>query len=315
MSAPIPLVLDTDPALGLVRDGRPSDVDDGFAIVEALHSERIELRGVTVTYGNAPVDAALEVARDLVRLEGADVRVVRGAARAMPQQDGEPARTEALEFLAAELEREPLSIAAIGPLTNLGTLLWHRPELARRIDRVVVVAGRSRGRRFYLGDAGPVRDFNFENDVRAARLLLSSGVPVVLAGFELSSQVVITPRDLERIRARGGETAEYLYRKSQAWCAHWTRSFPSDAGFHPWDSAAIGWLLRPELFESEPRGWRVRQVKLTEAERRQNPDDSPDAVSWLECDAGFAGPRHVYLTGFKPGGREAFVRHVVDGVY
>ncbi len=315
MSEVIPLVIDTDPALGLMREGHPSDVDDGFAIVEAINSDRIDLKGVTVTFGNAPLDAALGVARELIRLKGVDVPVLGGAAHAMPQRDGKGEITPAVEFLGELLQRERLRIAAIGPLTNIGTLLQHRPELAERIDEVVIVAGRSRDRRFYLGDVGPVRDFNFENDVRAAELLLSSGVPVVLAGFELSSRVVITQRDLDRIRAHSSETAEYLYQNSQAWCAYWTETFFSDDGFHPWDSAAIAWLLRRELFETEARSWRIRDVALTAQEREGNPDNSPDSVTWLECDAEFPGPKHTYCTGFKPGKTEVFVNHVMDGIY
>ncbi|MEE9253732.1 MAG: nucleoside hydrolase, partial [Pseudomonadales bacterium] len=194
-------------------------------------------------------------------------------------------------------------------------LIQHHPELAANVEEVVIVAGRSRDRRFYLGDVGPVRDFNFECDVRAAQVLLSSGVPVVLAGFELSSQVVITAADLERIRERGGDIADYLHRNSQAWCTYWTEQFPADAGFHPWDSAAIAWLLRPELFETQPRGWRIREVALSARERERNSDHSPQSVTWLECDPEFPGTRHTYCTGFKQGKAEAFVRHVMDGVY
>ena len=126
------------------------------------------------------------------------------------------------------------------PLTNLGILLLHRPELATRIVEVVIVGGHTAGQRFYLGEVGPVRDFNFENDVRAARILLESGVPIVMAGFELSSQVVVTATDLNAIRAKATPSANYLYQNSLDWFGHWTKTFPSDAGFHPWDSAAIG---------------------------------------------------------------------------
>ncbi|MCH8052838.1 MAG: nucleoside hydrolase [Planctomycetes bacterium] len=220
-----------------------------------------------------------------------------------------------LKQFADTLAAERCRIAAIGPLTNVATLIQHRPELAEQVEEVVIVAGRSRDRSLYLGDVGPVRDFNFECDVRAAQILLSSGIAVVLAGFELSSQVVITQADLERIRVRGGATADYLHRNSLAWCSYWTQQFPHDRGFHPWDSAAIAWLLRPELFETESRGWRIRDVALTREERERNPDGSPESVAWLECDPGFPGIAHTYCTGFKAGRATEFVRHVMDGVY
>jgi len=311
----IALIIDTDPALGLIHEGRPRDIDDGFAIVEAINSGEIGLEGITVTFGNAPLDAALGVARDLTALKDVDVPVLAGASQAMPQREGKGALTPAVEFLADTLAAERCRIAAIGPLTNVATLIQHRPELAEQVEEVVIVAGRSRDGSLYLGDVGPVRDFNFECDVRAAQILLSSGIAVVLAGFELSSQVVITQADLERIRVRGGATADYLHRNSLAWCSYWTQQFPHDRGFHPWDSAAIAWLLRPELFETESRGWRIRDVALTREERERNPDGSPESVAWLECDPGFPGIAHTYCTGFKAGRATEFVRHVMDGVY
>ena len=50
----IPLVIDTDVALGVRHEGRPRDIDDGFAIVEAINLDVLDLRAITTVYGNAP---------------------------------------------------------------------------------------------------------------------------------------------------------------------------------------------------------------------------------------------------------------------
>lgn len=295
----IPLIIDTDVALGVWHEGRPRDIDDGFAIVEAINSPEIELRAVTTVFGNAPLPEVARVAREIVALKGGGVPVHDGAGEALPGEGPLPPPGAAVRAMAAELARAPCHIAAIGPLTNMGLLVHHHPELLERIESVVVVAGRSRGRRFFIGDVGPVMDFNFENDVRAAGLLLASGVSLVLAGFELTSQVCVTEADLEAIARSGSPTADYFHRNSLAWCRHWTREFPVDAGFHPWDSAAVSWLKHPEYFESELRGWRIHRAGET---------------PWLECDPTFEGPRVRYCTGFAPGGAEAFVTDVVTTV-
>lgn len=307
MSAePVPLLIDTDVALGVEHEGRPRDIDDGFAIVEAINAPDLELLGITTVYGNAPHPSVHRVARDIVRLKTCDVPVVPGAAQALPQQGSLPHANEGVAFLAAALRERPSHIAAIGPLTNIGLLVHHHPDVLDRIHSVIAVAGRSAGHGFYLGDAGPVADFNFENDPRAARLLLESGVPVVLAGFELTSQVAVTEQDLEAIRAVGTATADYFHRNSLAWCRHWVEQFPEDRGFHPWDSAAIAWLRHPEYFVTESRGSRIRTVA-----------SSPQrgSVPWLECDPAYGGNRVTYCTGFTPGGAAAFVRDVVTTVY
>ena len=64
-AAPTPLLIDTDVALGVTHDGRPRDIDDGFAIVEAINAPDLELLGVTTVYGNAPPEAVHRVAREI----------------------------------------------------------------------------------------------------------------------------------------------------------------------------------------------------------------------------------------------------------
>ncbi len=305
--AATPIVIDTDPALGVIHEGRPRDVDDAFAIAEALNAPDLDVLGITVTFGNAPLAAAVDVTHELIAIAGVDVPVAAGAAHAIPAS-GLPPATPAVSLLHELLSRQRLRIAALGPLGNLGALLLHYPEDAERIDEVVIVGGRTSGRAFYLGDVGPVRDFNFENDVRAARILLESGVPVVCAGFELSSPISMTAAHLETIGAHGTPLARHLTDGAQPWLEHWLRSFPDDAGFHPWDSAAIAWLRTPDLIESEVRGWRIRDVE--QAPRGGNPDAGAGRVPWLETDPSMPGQLR-FLTGFAPNGADRFLANVV----
>lgn len=296
------LIIDTDPALGVWHGGRPRDVDDAFAIVEALHCPDVDVAAVTVTYGNAPLGEAVGVTRTLTELLHSRVPVFAGAAVALPES-GIPSTTDAVRFLADHLRAGRARILALGPLSNIGALLLLHPELATQIDEVVIVAGRTAGNRFYIGDAGPVRDFNFENDVRAAAVLLAAGVPVTMAGFELSSRVVITADHLARLATATSTVARHLHRGAVDWFAYWTRTFPADAGFHPWDSAALWWLLHPQAFTHEWRGARIRHEVVTPAERARNPDGSAETVPWLETGADLAGQRVRYITGFAPDGQ------------
>ena len=61
--APVAVWIDTDPAIGEPE----RDVDDGLALVQAFHSPELDIRGVSVVFGNAALDRGLPIARRLVR--------------------------------------------------------------------------------------------------------------------------------------------------------------------------------------------------------------------------------------------------------
>ena len=121
--------IDTDPALGYVEEGNPRDVDDAFAIVEAIGSEHIELSGISTVFGNSPADVGFRVAKELVRLSKANTLVVQGAEGPGDVSSGFAAN-DAATAMAQALETGPMSVAAIGPLTNVASLIEHFPERA-----------------------------------------------------------------------------------------------------------------------------------------------------------------------------------------
>ena len=293
--------IDTDPALGHFEGDRPKDVDDAFVIVEALRDPEVEVAGISAVFGNAPVDVGVRIARELVSGvggEAARVPVVRGAARAGSESEGFGC-DDAVRGMAEALREGPLSLVAIGPLTNVAALIQHFPDEAANVERCVVVAGRSPGREFRLHGAGGIPDFNFECDPHAGAVLMHSAVPVVSVGFEVTSQVVLTRAHLEEARERSA-LARKLADGAIPWLVWWTGVFPKDGGFHPWDSAALAALRHPEWFASDERGWQLGA--------------GPDGTPWLEMGAELPGKRSAYCHGFAPGGAEAFVAHVADAI-
>ncbi|MDE0350088.1 MAG: nucleoside hydrolase [Gammaproteobacteria bacterium] len=295
----LPLIIDTDVALGVEHEGRPRDVDDAYAIVAALNAPDIDVLGITTVFGNAPLALADPIAREIVALKGRSVPVATGAAEPLSANRGET--NDAVEFMADVLARQPAHIAAIGPLTNLGVLAQRYPEHLADAVSVVIVGGRSVGNRFFLHGKGPVNDFNVEQDIDAARALLEQGVPVTMAGFELTSQVSLGARDLERLRP--STVREHFLPRTRLWLDYWRRTFPGETGFHPWDSAAIDWLLHPERYVAETRGWRF--------------GESPDGAEtiWLETGQDLPDRTKTFLTGFTEGGARAFLNDIVDGVH
>ena len=309
------LIIDTDPALGLVIDENPQDVDDSLAIVEAINSPKLNLIGITTVFGNSPPEKGAEIARKLVGLKKKAVEVVAGAAEKAPPE-GKIPTNPAVDLMAKKLRTRKIIIAAIGPLTNVASLIQNYPDRCENIQQIVAVMGRSPGQEFYLGDRGPIRDFNFAMDPRAAEIVLTSGIPVVLVPFELTSTVTISQSDLDLIRDAETESSQYVFEGCKKWMTFWRENFPSDDGFHPWDSATIAYLTSQELFVPEVRGFRIRSVDGTaHGVGNAKTGKLSDSQRWLELSPDFPNGQIEYITHFRDGGGKEFVRQIVESVY
>ena len=240
----LPVWIDTDPAVGVPQ----RDVDDGLAMALAFQSPELAIRGVTVVFGNADLDQAEPIARALVAQAGRlDVGVWRGARG--PTDLGSP--TPATEAMVAALEREELTIFVLGPATNIATVLLLRPDLAPRIRALIAVAGRRPGQRFTTGTQNRKghRDFNFELDPDAFRIILTAKVSLMLAPFEVASRVWLTESDLARLEG-GPAFVQAMLPPAREWLALWRDVFAVD-GFNPFDTLAIAAAARPELLVAE----------------------------------------------------------------
>ncbi|MGH6953296.1 MAG: nucleoside hydrolase [Alphaproteobacteria bacterium] len=241
-----PVWIDTDAACG---EGGAADVDDCWALALALASPELEVRGIGTVFGNVDMALAHGVARAVLD------RVATGAPPPLFAGAVDPATpfeaNAAARALARALERERLVVVALGPLTNLAAVLDRRPELAGRIERVIAVLGQRPGQRFFPGASRLLHfhDLNLRKDPDAVAGVLASGVPLVLLPFEAATKVTIGPRDLNRL-ADSGPRGASLADRSRAWLAYW-RDWLGTEGFHPFDSLAVGYAVRPELFGCE----------------------------------------------------------------
>jgi inosine-uridine nucleoside N-ribohydrolase len=261
LHAQTPVWIDTDPSVAVGGH----EVDDGFALIQALHSKEIAIRGISVVFGNAPLQTAVPIAKEVLRLLKSGVAPYSGAAGA--SQLGEP--TPASRALAAALRKEKLTILAIGPVTNVATVLKLEPNLAGRIERIIAVAGRRPEQRFLIGKTNrvPLRDFNFEMDPDAFQVLLDSKVPLVLAPWEISSKVWLTASDLDRLRGRSA-ALDWLYEPASDWLQLWRKQFGVE-GFNPFDTLAVAVVTSPSLIACETLAVQIRTL----------PDDTTPANS------------------------------------
>ena len=311
----LPVIIDMDPAMGVIQGGKPRDIDDALALVEALNTPKIQLRGVTVVFGNTSLEHGMKVARKIMRLKQAKVSVYEGALGPLKSTKNIEVNP-AVRFMAESLRQENLTIVALGPLTNVASVIQNYPFLKNKIRRVVVVMGRKPGHSFYIGKKGPLRDFNYVKDPLAAKILLTSGVPVTLLPFELSSQVLITSKHLDQIKKRRTPIAKFVYQASQVWSDHWSENFPSELGFHPWDSVALAYLNDPHFFRCQMRGFRFEEgLDSAHGVGHAGTGKKMEKQPWLVFSPEFSGKKQKYCFSFAQGQKKIFVKKMLKRLY
>ena len=204
--------------------------DDAVAMCMALRHPDIEVVGFTVVAGNVPLDQAVQNALYTVELCGESTPVYVGADRPMLRdletaqnvhgQDGmgdigldlagrTPASGWAPEVIVDTIRQNPdeITLIAIGPLTNLATALLWAPDIAEKVERVVIMGGTGE---HGPGNITPNAEFNFWVDPEAVRVVLRSGMPLELVGWDISiASAVVTDARRAEIRALGTDIANF----------------------------------------------------------------------------------------------------------
>jgi pyrimidine-specific ribonucleoside hydrolase len=212
-TSPTPLVIDTDPG-----------IDDALALLLALASPEVDLRLVTTVHGNVDLAQTTDNALRVLHLAGrSDVPVAAGARTSLvvPQSeraghvhgtaglggvvlppspatvDPRPAVVALAELLLTS--PEPVTVAAIGPLTNIALLQAVYPEAAARIGRLVVMGGSAaRG-----GNVTAAAEFNVWADPEAAAVVFAAALPTVMVGLDVTLPTVLTEAGIARFAAAG----------------------------------------------------------------------------------------------------------------
>ncbi len=245
--------IDTDLSVGMIRHRRPGycDVDDGYAVLQLMKSDQIEIKGISAVFGNTTIDNAFMLCEQMNRdFAGGKYGVFKGAGEAI--QLANVQTNDAVEALAAALKKEKLHIMAIGPATNVGLLLLRYPELAGQILEVVLVAGRRKETDYFsIGNQGRrAQDLNFDLDNDAFRIMFEAKVPITLCPFEISSKVWITEEDLKNLDQLDPAT-QWLASESRPWLGQWIEQ--GATGFNPFDVLASHYLIAPADIICEPR--------------------------------------------------------------
>jgi pyrimidine-specific ribonucleoside hydrolase len=255
----IPVIIDTDPG-----------VDDAVAIALALASPEVEVRALTTLGGNVGLERTTRNAQDLLALAGrSDIPVAAGASRPLAAatvldaaaahgQNGlggvelprascaaDPRAAVDVMVEVIQASSSPVTVLAIGPLTNLAVLHAAHPSTFARIDRIVMMGGGMHR----LGNDALAAEFNVSYDPEAAARVFAAGVPIVMVGLDVTEKAIVRRTDIEPLRAAGP--------LSQAVASMIDRFMEMDAEWlgercilH--DAVALSYLLEPSLLDVRP---------------------------------------------------------------
>ena len=252
------IIIDTDPGQ-----------DDAVAILLALASPEIEVLGLTAVAGNVPLALTERNARIVCELAGrTDVPVFAGCDRpllhplvtaehvhgktgldgpqlpdpVMPLQD-----RHAVDFLIDTLRTEPagtVTLCPIGPLTNIAAAFHKAPDIAARVQEIVLMGGAY----FEVGNITPAAEFNIYVDPDAAGIVFRSGAPLTVMPLDVTHKALTTEAHIRLFREMGTRVGDMV----AAWTDFFERYDEAKYGHEGaplHDPCTIAWLLKPDLFK------------------------------------------------------------------
>ncbi len=216
--------------------------DDAMAIIVAACSKDIDLAALTVVHGNQPLPNTLENTLRMVDFLGIDTPVYGGCPDPMVQTmvegrmknvrkqklntvvDGEvisihdaylplpkavskPQKQHAVSFLVDTLRdaKEPVTVVAVGPATNLGMALRMDPSIAKNIEELVIMGGG-----VHAVNRTSDAEMNFYMDPEAAQLMIKAKCKITILPLDATTSALFTKADGEKLIALGNDRAKFF---------------------------------------------------------------------------------------------------------
>ena len=255
---PRDIIIDTDPGQ-----------DDAAAILLALGSpDEINVLGITAVAGNVPLPLTQKNTRIVCELAGkTDVRVFAGCDAPIARKlitaehvhgttglDGPslPDPTMPLQgqhgvdFIIETLREQPsgtVTLCPLGPLTNVGSALQRAPDIADRIQEIVLMGGAY----FEVGNITPAAEFNIYVDPEAAEIVFKSGVKITVMPLDVTHKVLVTPDRVQALRNCRTKVCDVMADMIDFF-ERFDRDKYGSEGAPLHDPCVTAYLIKPELF-------------------------------------------------------------------
>ena len=292
-AAPRDLIIDTDPG-----------ADDVVALFLAMASpDELNIRAITTVAGNVRLDKTSRNARLAREWAGReDIPVYAGAGRPLVRapiyaadvhgEEGltgvpvhEPkkplAQGNAVQYLVDTLgaaKPHSITVAMLGPQTNLALALIQEPEIVNGIKEVVIMGGAH----FNGGNITPVAEFNLFADPQAAEVVLKSGVKLTYLPLDVTHKILTSEARLKQIAALNNRASKRVGDILNEYVKGDMEHYGLPGGpVH--DATVIAYLLKPELFSG-------REVNVV-VDSREGPTFGQTIVDWYD---GLKAPKNAF---------------------
>lgn len=209
----IPVIIDTDPG-----------VDDAIAIMIAASYGKLDIKGICPVDGNVAYEYTGPNALRLKEFLKLDCDVPQGADKQLEKQCPYHAKCHGATGLGSVVLPDPVTpyhelpawdymyemakkysgelvIIAVGPLTNLAHMVIKHPDVKDHVKEIVCMGGSTE-----KGNVTEYAEFNFWVDPPAAKAVFESGIPIVLAGLNVTVKTGISFRFIDELVAKAGES-------------------------------------------------------------------------------------------------------------
>jgi pyrimidine-specific ribonucleoside hydrolase len=210
--SPLPVIIDTDPG-----------IDDCLALLLALNSPELDVRAISISYGNTVVENAYRNCVEILRRANRRVPIGIGARRPLKRQLEVAADTHGpsglgyaevpppgviLDYVRPlerllEAQPAPVTLVTLGPITSFALVLRANPDLVReKVTRHVAMIGNIEA----AGNQTRFSEFNAWCDPEALATVLAAEIPTEMIGLDVTRKLIMKANEVDRLAHTPGCT-------------------------------------------------------------------------------------------------------------
>ena len=247
--SPLPVVIDTDPG-----------IDDCLAIMLALNSPELDVRAISISYGNTVVENAYRNCVEILRrVPQRRVPIGIGARRPLKRQLDVAADTHGpsglgyadvppagviLDYVRPlerllEAQPDPVTLVTLGPVTSFALALRANPDLVReKVSRHVAMIGNIEA----AGNQTRFSEFNAWCDPEALATVLAAEIPTEMIGLDVTRRLIVKGNEVDRL----AYSSPWLHDALRFYVEFHRKQEGLDGAVVN-DVLAIAYLLQPEV--------------------------------------------------------------------